>query len=454
MNYSILIPLVLSSLIGLTSYIRGMSQKLESGSDKRVGGVRTFFLLSLSGLIAGSFYVSGNPLYAIVLSIVSISFIVIFFIISFIRGEASSFSDELAAILSHFLSFMWVVGSLPQEVLIAGYVAVVFIIEQGEKLVKIRSKIDAREISEIIVFLAVALIILPFVPNSMYSMHELGLDPAVLGLSNDVIEKIINVDIINPYKLWFIVVFVSGIDVLGYLLKKTLSSASSNLISAMIGGFVSSTSTTIALANKSKAGDEENSLVAGAVIANVVSFVQIFILLSPVSVLLIKEILPFIFGLILVGVLITIYFIYQSKKATISTSKETSAPVVANDTKPINEQRVFNLSSAIKFALLLTGVKILASLALVLLGSVAFVITSGIASLAGVDAVVITLGELFNSGGLTSQFAIIVFVLINAINLGSKVIYSFVSGSKGFAIKFAMSMVIMLILSILTQIVL
>lgn len=447
-NYALLIPILLSSIMGFTNYLKGMHEDLTLKRSSLIGGVRTFFLLSMSGLISGWFYMNGNLTYAIFLSISVIVLVLSYFIVTTAQNKNASFSDELSAILAHVLSFLWVASPIPHQILVAAFVSTIFILEQREFLVSLKDKVNVKEFSQIIVFLVIALIILPFLPNSNFSFKDLGVDPTIFGITSGAVAKLSVLGLFNPYKLWFFVVFVSGLDIIGYLLKKAFSGSASTLLSATIGGFISSTSTTIGLAQKSKLVKSANYLVAGALLANVVSFIQIAILVAPISLGLLKTIAPFLVSIMLVGTAIAIYFLKlngrSSKSSTQTTDQEEEA--MHHD-----DAQIFQLGPAIKFALILTVVKIVATVSLELIGSAGFIATSLIASFTGIDAITITLADIFNKATIGVDMAISVFILINVVNLVSKMLYSLVSGSKQFAGKFAFGTTVMLVSAILIQ---
>ena len=447
--FSIIIPLLLSSLLGLTGYLKDMREENIGGrKNAMIGGARTLFLLSLLGLISGAVFKDGNVIVSLLISVASVSFVIVFYAITASKDQNSSFSDELSAIMAHILSLLWVLGTLPHAVLLAAFVATIFILEQRDALVSLGKKVSSREASEIIAYMATALIILPFLPQITYSLSDLGVHPEMFGVTNGKIHELVTVGLFNPYKIWFIVVFVSGIDIVGFFLRKIFSGDddTSDVLPAFIGGFVSSTSTTIALAARSKKERKSYSLAAAAVLANISSFFQLFVLIAPISLVMFQQTLPFLVGMSLGGGVYA-YLLLRHKK--IRVKKKKNVPEIQE--MQSDKGNIFNLAPALKFAVLLTSVKVLANISLVLVGSTGFIITALIASLTGVDAITITLADLVNGGAIASTLAISVFVLINAVNLVSKVVYTKVSGSHKFFTKFTWGVVIMLLTGIFAQ---
>ena len=448
-NYTVLIPILLSSIMGFTNYLKGMREESTSMKSSLIGGVRTFFLLSLTGLLSGWLYTAGNLSYSLLLSIAVSVLIVGYFIVTAAQDKNASFSDELSAILAHLLSFLWIASALPQPILVAAFVSTIFILEQREFLVSLKEKVNVKEFSQIIIFLVIALIVLPFLPNTNFALRDVGIDPAIFGITNGAVAKLAVLGLFNPYKLWFFVVFVSGLDIIGYLFKKAMSGSTSTILSAMIGGFVSSTSTTIGLAQKSKTSSNVYQLVAGALLANVISFVQITILIAPISIGLLRTVSPFLLTLILVGTIAAIIILQKEKVG--NTTKAEKAPEPKANPLLVVDEPVFRLGPAIKFAFILTLVKIVATVSLELIGSSGFILTSFIASFTGIDAITITLAELFNKASVTMAMASSVFILINGVNLGSKMLYTILSGSKRFFNLFALNTTIMLLVATTVQ---
>jgi uncharacterized membrane protein (DUF4010 family) len=101
---------------------------------------------------------------------------------------------------------------------------------------------------------------------------------------------------------------------------------------------------------------------------------------------------------------------------------------------------------ALKFAALLIVIKIVTKICLILFGQSGFIISSIIASFAGIDAIIVNLADMAGHT-ITFKFAFITFLLINATNLLSKSAYSYLQGSKEFALKFFLSVLAIILVS-------
>jgi uncharacterized membrane protein (DUF4010 family) len=238
-------------------------------------------------------------------------------------------------------------------------------------------------------------------------------------------------DLINPRKIWMIVVLITGIDVFGYILGRIFGNKSGFALASFLAGFVSSTSATQSLAQRSKKTKFVNHLLGAALLANMASFFQIFLLVGPLNAKWLVSILPSILLMILsAGILSYIYF----KK------KE---PKEAEGEQEKKATKIFSLLPALKFAGILIIVKIVTKICLILFGQSGFIISSVIASFAGIDAIMVNLADMAGNT-ISFKFAFITFILVNATNLLSKFGYSYMQGNKKFAFRFLISALVII----------
>ena len=94
---------------------------------------------------------------------------------------------------------------------------------------------------------------------------------------------------------------------------------------------------------------------------------------------------------------------------------------------------------ALKFAGILIVIKIATKICLIVFGQSGFIISSMFASFAGIDAIIVNLAEMAGLS-ITFKFALTTFLMINATNLLSKSVYSYMQGSRQFAFLFLASM--------------
>lgn len=121
-----------------------------------------------------------------------------------------------------------------------------------------------------------------------------------------------------------------------------------------------------------------------------------------------------------------------------------------NETKKTMQvTKIFSLKPALSFALIFTLIKLFSKISLVLFNQQAFLITTTLASLTGMDAVTLSIGEI--AGKNVNYFtAISALIFANAVNLLAKTFYSFTQGKRSFAIKFGLSSLIIITASLLS----
>jgi uncharacterized membrane protein (DUF4010 family) len=117
---------------------------------------------------------------------------------------------------------------------------------------------------------------------------------------------------------------------------------------------------------------------------------------------------------------------------------------IKEDKEEIKDKKIFSLLPALKFAGLLIVIKLFTKICLILFGKSGFILSSVIASFAGIDAIIVTLAEMAGSA-LTYKFALTVLLLVNGTNLLSKSVFSYLQGTREFALKFFISAVIIIL---------
>jgi uncharacterized membrane protein (DUF4010 family) len=236
-------------------------------------------------------------------------------------------------------------------------------------------------------------------------------------------------ELINPRRIWFIVVLITGIDVLGYLMTRFIGSKNGFALTSFMAGFVSSTSTTQSLAHKSKTSNYVNHLVGAAVLANLASFIQVILLLAPLNLTWLISILPGILFMIIAAGILAIFFLKKKEP------EKTMEP--ATD----SSEQIFSLMPALKFASLLVVIKIVTKIMLMLFGASGFIISAVLSSFVGIDAIMVTLADMAGQS-ITFRFALITFLIINATNLLSKSFYAWLQGKRSFTYKFLISAIV------------
>jgi uncharacterized membrane protein (DUF4010 family) len=125
-----------------------------------------------------------------------------------------------------------------------------------EPLHRFAKAVGERDMHAIIQFVLISLVILPVLPNIGYGPYG----------------------VLNPFKIWLMVVLIVGLGLTGYVAYKIFGARAGTILGGVIGGLVSSTATTVTFARKAKS---ENGLAPlGALvimIASCISLVRVVI---------------------------------------------------------------------------------------------------------------------------------------------------------------------------------
>ena len=103
---------------------------------------------------------------------------------------------------------------------------------------------------------------------------------------------------------------------------------------------------------------------------------------------------------------------------------------------------------ALKFALLFLLIKLITKFSLIVFGNSGFIISTILGAVTGLDAITINTAELAGKT-ITFQTGVVTLILANAVNLLSKAGYAFAQGSRPFAKKFFISVLIIIAFSFL-----
>jgi uncharacterized membrane protein (DUF4010 family) len=416
---NLLLALVFGASIGLE---RESSKQGESRAGS-VGGIRTFSLISLTGAIAGIFFVHNYLWLALLVVIGFLLLLIASYVIEAKASRDFGTTSELAAFITFFIGLLLVVEIIPLQITIAILVMLVFVMSLKSRTTQWVAGVSRQEIQSFISYAIIALVALPVLPDYAFKLKDIPVLPEILKGVKIELGQFDNLDLINPRKIWVVVVLITGIDVFGYILGRMVGNKNGFALTSFMAGFVSSTSATQSLAQKSKNSQFVNHLVGAAILANLASFLQIFLLVGPLNPEWLMSIAPSILLMVFTAGLISVIIFKKNE------------PVGKEDDEGKKSIKIFSLLPALKFAGLLIVVKIVTKLCLIVFGQSGFIISSVIASFAGIDAILVNLADMAGHT-ITYKFAFVTFLIINATNLLSKTAYSYLQGNRQFALKF------------------
>jgi uncharacterized membrane protein (DUF4010 family) len=304
-------------------------------------------------------------------------------------------------------------------------VLLTFFMSQKRGFGSLINNVKHEELIDLFKFGLVSAVVLPILPNETYAVKDILEAFEIQNIA--ISERILSISVINPFKIWMVVVIISGINLGGYILSKAIGQRRGILLTSMIGGIISSTSTTISLATRVK-GDKklktsskgssntdskktnEYILAGGAVIANAVSFITAITLLGALNLDFLKEVYLPLLLMMLLGLVTGLVMVLSQKK----TDHESDYDL---------KHEKFAIMPAIKFV----GLIVVITLVIQLLQLVEFepllLGVTALSGLVGLDPSVIALSELISSDSIAVNTAATIFLLANTVNFIAKVIY-------------------------------
>ncbi|OGT79792.1 MAG: hypothetical protein A3H91_08230 [Gammaproteobacteria bacterium RIFCSPLOWO2_02_FULL_61_13] len=378
--------------IGL-GVLLGLERERTKGEEGGAG-VRTFALIALGGAIAG--YLQEFLLLdwlALAMFAAIAALIIGMYVVTSLHGD-TGITTEVSALLAFALGLLCAHGQLQ----LAGWIAVAMALLLALKdwLHRLASRIASADVEATLKFCIVTLIILPLVPDVNYGPPPL--------------------DVMNPYKIWLMVVLISALNFTSYLLIKIVGAEHGVGIAGLLGGMVSSTAVTLGFSQRSRQeGEDPSSLALGIVLAWTVMFFRVVIMSALISWELGRR-LAFAVGLLCVASLGACYWLWRRHR-------QRQRGEVKAGSNP------FELDEAIKFGLLFGVVVLVAKAAQVYLGDAGLYLAAAVAGLTDVDAITLAMANLASSDASnlqTAARAIVIAVMANtltksamAIGLGS-----------------------------------
>lgn len=423
--------LVLALLFGAAVGLERESSQPKEGS---AGGMRTYALIALLGSICGILLVNNLQAMAAVLAGVFFCIVIVYYALGSFTTKDFGMTTEVSILFTFLIGMLPILDIIPLQMVVALFIFLVLILSIKAKTKELAAGVTTREIESFTTYAIISLVILPFLPNVGYTIDSFPTLVQIFKNVNINLGAFETLELINPWKLWIVVVLITGIDVFGYILGRIIGNKKSFTVASFIGGFVSSTSATQSLAQRSRHTGVVNYLIGAALLSNMASFLQVFLLAGPLNGKWLVSLLPSLIIMVVTSGLLAAYFLKKHE------------PETHDGEHGVKNFKIFSLESALRFALLITCIKLLTKICLILFGKSGFIISSIIASFVGMDAIIINLAEMAG-GAITLQFAVLTFLLVNTTNLMSKVVYSYLQGTKKFAFRLMLSMVAISVLS-------
>lgn len=396
----------LGMLIGIErdiSFSEWADEKIEKNHEKNhekndIGGIRLYALMGFFGAFTAWLDILGGSDYWKILGIAIVAFFLsISYMYSTFRLNKLGIVSEFAAIVAYLYGIIVMLGYYHIAIILTILSLVLF--SAKEHLGNFTSKISRVEMGNSIKFAVIALVVLPLLPDVKYSLSDIftGLSGSSLAFSHPILAM----KFFNPYSVWFFVVIMAGIEYIGYILSKILGNKGSTIISGAVGGMISSTAVTAAMTSKShENANNTHFYVAATLIASVIMCVRVIAVSGFYSPAILSTILIPSTAM-LVGLGGATWYFYRKWKKTENSSKieETSEEY----------DSPFRIAPAIKFALVIVGIKFIAGIGLIyqhiIDPKIFYYVLGMISGLADVDAITMDMAGKSLDGSLSLVIA-------------------------------------------------
>ena len=374
------VAIAIGFMIGLQREFAKQKKKKEL-----VAGERTFALMGLAGALAAmaADHLDSALAFFGVILLMGVFIAVAYFIDAW-RGHVG-LTTEVAMLVAVLIGALCYWGYLTLAVAVG--IATTALLSLKFETDRFVSALTKEDIYAALQFAVITAIVLPVLPNESF------LPPPF--------------DVLNPFKIWLMVVFISGISFVGYVANKIVGAEQGIGLTGFLGGLVSSTAVTLSFSERSNKQPELSKPFALAImIAWTVMFSRVLIVVGVLS----KSLLAIVWiPLVAAGGIGLLYGIYLfiSQRST--------------EKGDVNFNNPFDLKSAIQFGLLYGVVLLVSRAAQMYFGDTGIMISSILSGVADVDAITLSMAELSNTGGLdltTAARAIVVATMSNTLVKG------------------------------------
>lgn len=336
----------------------GLERERKRDAELLFGGVRTFALIALLGAVGAFLERELNQGWLVLVAFVAVaSLVVVSYAMTAARGELG-ITTEISALLAFIVGVLcgW------SKVDVAAVVTVVclLLLTLKDYLHRLARRVELADVEATLKFAVISLIILPLLPNAAFGPPPL--------------------DVINPYKIWLMVVLIAGLNFLGYVLVKVFGSEHGLVVTGILGGLVSSTAVTLSFSQRSREEPAMSSaFVLAIVVAWTIMFLRVVVIVGMVNRSLAGD-LGLALGVMAAAGLLISLILWQRTRSH-------GRGVVTAGPNP------FELGEAVKFGLLFGVVTVVAKAAEVYLGETGLYIAGAVAGLTDVDAISLSMAN-------------------------------------------------------------
>ena len=356
LSLDLLLSLCTALAIGLLIGAERGWQERDHEDARQIAGIRTFSLAGLLGgfatLLAGEL---GSAVWvALLLALAALA--VAGYVSDVRRGGDQGMTTEIALLMTFLLGSL----ALTEQRLLAaaGGIVLTLLLSLKDKLHALLKRLTAEELSGTLKLLFISVVLLPVLPNQGYGPWQA----------------------FNPYAVWWMVVLIAAIGFAAYVAIRVVGTRHGMLVTALLGGVVSSTAMTMTL-SRLHDGRQLRALLACALLAtSALMFPRVLLEVGVINPQLLPPLLlPLgLAGLVYAGGALVFYRIAGGEL------REVIEPPLKNP---------FELGPALRFAALLAVILLLIEAARTWLGDAGVWGVAILSGLSDVDAITLSLAR-------------------------------------------------------------
>jgi uncharacterized membrane protein (DUF4010 family) len=397
-NFVDLYPFLAAMLIGA---LIGTERQRRIAEDriKGVAGLRTFTLIALLGALSANISAQYGQNFAVV-ALASFAVLVsIGYAASANAQGRVDFTASVAAVLTFVLGMLC---DLENGISLAVALAVIvtWILATRALTHRYVEALSETDILDTLKMAIIALVIYPLLPDT-------PLDPY---------------GVLDPREIWMMVVLVCLIGYVGYFLIRILGTERGLSLTGVLGGLVSSTAVTTAMAEEVKVNKEVmSSAVFATVVASCTMFPRMLFIVLLMNRDLFLKLLPSLLAMTAIGLILAYLFLRGDGAIK----------------KDIQVKDPFRILPALEFGAFFAFVLLASKVASLYFGDTGTYAASLVAGLADVDAITLSMATLAKTT-LAENIAVRSIILAAMTNTVVKLTIAFLLGNREFGRRIAM----------------
>jgi uncharacterized membrane protein (DUF4010 family) len=370
-------------------------------TQERLAGFRTFPLIALSGALAGHVGRWTEAAWVLPAGLLGLVAIVVTGNLGQWRqGEPDvGITTEVAAVVMFLVGATAAVGPIAAAVVMGGVVAA--LLHFKRPMHALARRLTDEEVRALMRIVVIGLVILPVLPDRSYGPY----------------------DVLNPFRIWLMVVLIVGISVASYVLYKLADARAGTLLGGLLGGLISSTATTVSYARRAR--EDPDVARAAAVVLMVAStavFARIFIEIGAAAPNLLRAVVAPLGAMAAVNVALSgVGFWLWGRIAA-----EPSGPHDPTQLRP-----------ALVFGVLYGVVVFAVAAAKANLGDVGLYAVAAFSGLTDIDAITLSVANLAEAGRISAETAWRAILLATVCNMGFKSALAFFLGGTALLVRIA-----------------